>query len=166
MLGVQVFAQKSIYQIDIDSVSGSNKIHFSDFKQKKILIINAASNDTASSQLRELIQLKYLFKDSLVIVVIPSNSFGNELKTGQSLSQYYNFLSGSGVIVSGLSSVKGGDKNALYTWLTQVSENGILTNEVNRAYQKILINKQGKINGFFNAGVRPLSKRMLDALKM
>ena len=82
-------AQKSIYDIKIDSLSGKNKIDLQQYQNKKILIITTASADSNRMQLRDIIYLKNKFKDSLVILVIPTNSFGTENKQETEMNSYY-----------------------------------------------------------------------------
>ncbi len=158
-------SQTSVYSFKLDSISGSNQIDFAAFKGKKILIVNTASGDSAASQYNELIQLKQLYKDSLVIVVIPSNSFSSEsgsssdIRSAYAQSAYYKFP------VAQKLSVKGSDKNVLYLWLTQGSTNGVMDQEVLRPFQKYLINRLGKLTGVFGARERPMGTVIRDAIE-
>src|SRR5688572_26231516 len=69
--------QNTIYHLKIDSVAGIEKIDFSRFAGKKILIVNIATHSTDTSQLRELRQLQAQ-QPNLIVVAIPTNSFNNE----------------------------------------------------------------------------------------
>ena len=63
--------------VPIPNVSG-NTISFSQFKGKKVLIVNTASTSKYKRQFESLQQLYAKYKDSLTVIIFPSNSFSNE----------------------------------------------------------------------------------------
>ena len=83
--------QTSIYSYNIDSIAGNHSVNFSSFQGKKILIVNMASGDTSFSQYNQLKQLYQVYKDSLVIVVIPANISNTEPGTNQQIAPSYTF---------------------------------------------------------------------------
>ena len=68
-------AQESIYDIQINSITG-DKIDLSDYKGKKILFVNVASECGFTKQYTGLEELHQLYKDKLVVIGVPCNQFG------------------------------------------------------------------------------------------
>ena len=68
---------KTIYDFQVESLDGG-KINFADFKGKKILIVNTASECGFTPQYEGLETLSKEFKDNLVIVGFPANNFGGQ----------------------------------------------------------------------------------------
>ena len=83
-------SQTSIYGLQIDSITGGGSINFSAFQGKKILLINCASNDTANIQYTQIKELNSQYKDSLVIIVVPSNSFNTENGPEAAMLDFYS----------------------------------------------------------------------------
>jgi glutathione peroxidase len=147
-----------IYNIKIDSVSGPNKIDFSNFRGKKILIVNSASGDSAfKSNYNELIQLYQIYFEKLVIVIVPTNSFGTEPGTDQQISEKYVHYNTYKFPVTTKVNVIGPQPHYLFRWLTSQSENGVATTEVRSVFYKYLISKEGKLIATFNNKINPMS---------
>jgi glutathione peroxidase len=161
---LQSKAQSSIYSFKVDSVTGSSIIDFSTFQGKVILVVNAASQDSAFRQYQELMSLYKLYADSLVIVVFPSNSFNSEPLTGSQLAQAYLSSCGPGFIVAAEINVAGPNIHPLYAWLTQASENGVMDAPVNRPFKKFLIGRNGQIKGTYSSLVDPMSSSIRQAI--
>jgi glutathione peroxidase len=157
-------AQTSIYSFQIDSISGEKTIDFSAFQGKKILLVNAASGDTASSQYAQLKQLNSQYKDSLVIIVVPSNSFNTENTTESAMLNFYSQDMNNRFPVTQKISVKGNDIDPLYQWLTQKVKNGVMDSEVKRPFQKYLISKSGKLIGVFSGRMKPFDLPIIQAI--
>src|SRR5437870_3615873 len=68
---------KNIYNFKIKSLDGGT-IDFSQFKGKKILIVNTASHCGFTPQYTALEKLYQQYKDKLVIVGFPSADFGDQ----------------------------------------------------------------------------------------
>ena len=67
----------SIHTFKVEALDGTT-INFADFKGKKILIVNTASECGYTPQYKELEALYQKFKDKLVIVGFPANNFGGQ----------------------------------------------------------------------------------------
>ena len=70
-------AVDSIHRFKVEGIAGK-KIDFADFKGKKILVVNVASECGYTPQYAQLQELYETFKDKLVIVGLPSNDFGGQ----------------------------------------------------------------------------------------
>ena len=67
----------SIYDIAINSLDGT-PISLSEFRGKKLLFVNVASECGFTKQYKELQKLHTIFKDKLVIIGLPCNQFGGQ----------------------------------------------------------------------------------------
>lgn len=152
----------SIHSISITTIAGDT-IQMNQYSGKKIMIVNIATQSNKVSQLAELQQLAQAHSDSLVIIGVPSNSFGNEPLSN---TQIITFMDSANLTfpLTQKCSVKGNDMIALYNWLTNSSENGVLNQEVKGDFQKFIINGQGELIGSFSGSVSPGSTEVLRLL--
>lgn len=154
------FAQSGIYSFKVDSVSGSHQIDFAAFQGKKILIVNTGTADSCSAQFAELEELYQLYKDSLVIVAISSNSFNTEPRTNAQIAGYCASNYSLHFPLSAKIEVKGTDAHALYKWLTDKTLNTMRTTTMHSGFQKFLINKEGILVAAFTKKAKPMSITM------
>ncbi|NBO50635.1 MAG: glutathione peroxidase [Chitinophagia bacterium] len=68
-------AAKSIYDIQLKSLDGASQINLSQYKGKKILIVNTASKCGYTPQYAELQQLQEKYAEKLIIIGCPCNQF-------------------------------------------------------------------------------------------
>jgi glutathione peroxidase len=163
LLIAATFFTASIYSISSTDIDGSS-IHFSDFAGKKILIVNTASNSSAVSQYAHLEQLYQQYKDSLVIIAFPSNSFGNEPGNNQNIKDFITSTYNTHFLLGAKVDVIGSGQSPIYQWLTQQSQNGMMDNEMVDDFQKFLINKNGELIGIFSPVVDPMDSLIQNAI--
>ncbi len=163
-IGFLTQAQKSIYDIKIDSLSGRNKIDLQQYQNKKILIITSASADSNRMQLRDINYLKNLFKDRLVVLVIPTNSFGTENKLEPELNNYYATNCLGCVVTSPMEIKESNGWNKLIKWIAKKSDNKMIDIELKNPYQKFLIDSKGGLVGVFSYRIRPNSDIIANAI--
>ena len=72
-----LLSASSIYDFKVAGLEGDS-IDFSQYKGKKIMIVNTASKCGNTPQYAELEQLYKKYKDKLVIVGFPANNFGGQ----------------------------------------------------------------------------------------
>lgn len=153
----------NIYEYTVPAASGGT-FRLNDYKGKKMLIVNIATGSRFSSQLTALETLYQRHKDSLVVIAIPSNTFGkeplNDLEIGQQLTDKYN----AHFLVAAKSIVSGATQLPLYKWLTSANENGVVDNPVTADFQKFLINNDGQLVGIFSANAEPLGAELENAI--
>lgn len=134
------------------------------FNGKKVLIVNIATAGDRVQQLGELQQLHMQMSDSLVIIAVPSNSFGNTTGTATEVAEYCRQHYSASYLISARAAVKGNDQHPLYVWLTQAAKNGALDSEVKTDFQKYLIDKNGELMGAYAASVSVFSPAFIHAL--
>ena len=153
-----------IYDFSLPSAQGGTMINLSDYQGKKILIVNTASNSNHADQYEKLEELYQKYKDSLVVIAVPSNSFGNEQGSDSTIYDHVTVNYGVSYPVAGQMEVTGDSTCALYQWLTQRSLNGSVDASVKTDFQKFLVDENGKIIGVFAPSVDPMSSDMQDAI--
>lgn len=153
----------SIYSLSFTDTDGST-VNMSSFQNKKILIVNIATNSPRVGQLTGLQQLKQQYGDSLVIIAFPSNSFGNETRSDAEIKQYCQQNYNVNFFIASKNSVFGLYIQPVYNWLKHTEENGVMDVEIMSDFQKILINNDGNIIGVFAPGVSPTDTSIVNAI--
>lgn len=153
----------SIYSLSFTDTDGST-VNMSSFQNKKILIVNIATNSPRVGQLTGLQQLKQQYGDSLVIIAFPSNSFGNETRSDAEIKQYCQQNYNVNFFIASKNSVSGPYVQPVYNWLKHTEENGVMDVEIMSDFQKILINNDGNIIGVFAPGVSPTDTSIVSAI--
>lgn len=154
---------KSIYDFVVKNEDGT-QLAFSDFKGKKILIVNIASNSERAGQLAELQTLQDKYERTLVVIGFPSNSFGKENRSRTNLQNWSREQYGVKFRIVPAASVKGSAIQPVYRWLTSSLENGNADQEVNGDFQKFLIDEGGELVGVFSGAVSPLNPQIVNNL--
>lgn len=157
------FLLTSFYSLQFQDVNGST-INMSSFQGKKVLLVNIASNSSLVSQIGQLQQLKQQFGDSLVVIAFPSNSFGNEPKTNTEIKQFCEATYNSTFIIASKGAVAGTGLLPVYDWLSKTIDNGDADLVIAGDFQKVLIAKDGSIQGTFSPKVSPLHPSIIQAI--
>lgn len=153
----------SIYSLSFTDTDGST-VNMNSFQNKKILLVNIATNSPRVGQLTGLLQLKQQYGDSLVIIAFPSNSFGNETRSDAEIKQYCQQNYNVNFFIASKNSVFGLYIQPVYNWLKHTEENGVMDVEIMSDFQKILINNDGNIIGVFAPGVSPTDTSIVSAI--
>ncbi len=153
----------SIYSLQFQDING-NTVSMNQFQNKRILLVNIATNSGRVSQLSELQQLHQAHGDSLVIIGFPSNDFGNEPGSNEEIKTFCQATYNVSFLLASKNSVSGTGIQTIYQWLTTFSQNGMIENPVGGDFQKFLVDKEGKLIGVFAPSVQPSSTQLTDAL--
>ena len=154
----------SIYDIPLLSIDGS-AIDLHLYQGKKILIVNIATGSKYAPQLASLEQLHEQYSSKLVIIAIPSNSFGNEPKDNSQLKSYLSNTWHIQFPIAARVAITGASQHALYHWLSNKTENDMINTQTKNDFKKYLINEQGRLVGLFSATVDPLSDELVRTIK-
>lgn len=167
LFAIPTFAQdvpKSIYDFKVTALDGGT-IDFSDFKGKKILIVNTASKCGFTPQYEGLENLYKQHKDKLVIVGFPANDFGKqEPGTNDEIATFCKKNYGVTFPMAAKISVKGNDMAPIYHWLTKKEYNNYKNSSVKWNFQKYLIDEQGNLVEVFGSMVKPESDKLTEAI--
>ena len=155
---------KTIYHFKVASLDGGT-INFSDFKGKKILIVNTASECGYTPQYKDLQELYEKYKDKLVIVGFPTNNFGGqEPGSNEEIKSFCQKNYGVSFPMAAKISVKGDDTAPIYKWLTNKEENGILDATIKWNFNKFLLDENGHMIAYFPIKVKPMSEEITSKL--
>lgn len=153
----------SVYQFKLKDIDGK-VLNLSQFKGKKILIVNVASECGYTKQYEALQTLSQKYKKQLVVIGVPANNFGGqepgtnvEIKSFCSKNYDVTFPLASKV------SVKGKDIDPLFKWLTE-QENVDFTGDIKWNFEKFLIDENGKLIRRFRSKVKPLDDELVKSL--
>lgn len=156
--------QKTIYDFRLKTLEGS-ELNFAQFKGKKLLIVNVASECGYTPQYKNLQALHEQYGKKIVVIGFPANNFGGQ-EPGSS-SEIKTFCTKNyGVTFQMMEkiSVKGDDTNPLYIWLSSPELNGGCADKPKWNFCKYLIDENGKVVKYFGSKVDPLSPEITSLL--
>lgn len=159
-----VIKSKTIYDFSIKSLDGGT-IDFSQFKGKKILIVNTASMCGFTPQYKALEALYEAHKDKLVIVGFPSDNFGGqEYKEDKDIKSFCEKNFGVTFPLTTRVDVKGDNTTPVYKYLCNKSENGVLDATISWNFNKFIIDEKGNLLAHFDSKVTPDSDEIAKYL--
>jgi len=159
-------AQESFYDLKAKDISGE-MIDFSQFKGKKVLIVNTASKCGFTPQYEGLQKLHEDYAgDDFVIVGFPSNDFlKQEPGTEDEIMAFCEKNYGVEFLMMSKVVVKGSDKHAVYQWLTQKAKNGVKDSKVSWNFQKYMISETGELIEVFSSKLKPQDEKIVSIIK-
>jgi len=152
----------SIYTLQVPA-NGGGTIDFGAFTGKKVLVVNIATGSPLTPQLGALEQLYQKYKDSLVIIAFPSNSFNNETRDDAAIGSFCTSTYNIHFKLAAKAEVIGASAVSVFSWLQSEAQNGVTTNAVNSDFQNFLIDKDGAFIGAFSSRVDPMSDELQNA---
>ena len=156
---------KTIYDYKVQALDGS-EINFADFKGKKILIVNTASECGFTPQYADLENLYKQYKNHLVIVGFPANNFGSqEPGSNQEIAAFCQKNYGVSFPMAAKVSVKGDDKAPIFKFLTEEELNGVKNSEILWNFTKFLLDENGKLIDTFVSTTKPTDEAITKYLK-
>ena len=156
----------SIHEFTVISIDGDS-LNLSEFKGKKMMVVNTASKCGLTPQYKELEALYREFKDSnFVIVGFPANNFmAQEPGTDDEIAAFCSKNYGVSFPMMSKISVKGKDMHPVYKFLTSLSENGLEDNEVKWNFQKYLIDENGFLVRVISPTTAPNDPEIISWIK-
>jgi len=146
---------------DIDG----NSINTTDWKGKKVLLVNVASKCGYTPQYEDLQALSEKYKDKLIVIGLPCNQFmGQEPGTAEEIKSFCSKNYGVTFTITEKIEVKGDDQHPIYQWLTSKENNGLEDSKVKWNFQKYLLDENGKLIKHFDPGVKPLDEEITSSL--
>lgn len=155
----------ALYSIPITSLQ-NNPIDLSQFKGKKILFVNVASQCGFTPQYKDLQKLHEQYQDKLAIIGVPCNQFGKqEPGTSAQIQEFCSVNYGVSFLITEKVDVKGKNQHPLYIWLTKKAENGKKNSTVRWNFQKYLVDEDGQLIDYFYSITKPLSTKIVKHLQ-
>lgn len=165
LLSAFVLSSSSVYDISLSKISGET-FKLSDFKGKKILVVNTASKCGYTSQYGDLEKLYQANKNKLEIIGMPCNQFmGQEPGQNSEISAFCKKNYGVTFTLLEKGHVKGSKQHPLYNWLTKKENNGVDNYNITWNFNKFLLDENGELIEYFGSGVSPTSEKITSLLK-
>lgn len=163
---VNVMAQESFYDLQAEDINGE-MVDFSQFKGKKVLIVNTASKCGFTPQYEGLQKLHEMYGgEDFVIIGFPSNDFmSQEPGTEEEIKAFCEKNYGVEFLMMSKIHVKGDEMHPVYQWLTQKAKNGVEDSNVGWNFQKYFISKKGKLVEVFGTRVDPQDEKIIQLIK-
>ena len=156
--------RQTIYDITINAIDGK-PISLLDFKGKKILFVNVASECGFTKQYKELQKLSDTYPEELVVIGSPCNQFGKQEPGDASQIQEFCELNfGVTFLLTEKINVKGSKQHPLYKWLTTKDLNGKKNSSVKWNFQKYLVNDKGNLIDYYFSITKPMSSKITKHL--
>ena len=156
---------KTIYDYKVESLDGQ-EINFADFKGKKILVVNTASECGFTPQYADLEKLSKEYQNNLVIVGFPANNFGGqEPGSNTEIGAFCEKNFGVTFPMAAKVSVKGDDTAPIFKFLTEKDLNGVKNTAILWNFTKFLIDENGHLIDTFISTTKPTSESITKYLK-
>lgn len=154
--------EQTIHQFEVEGLNG-DKINFSEFKGKKILVVNVASKCGFTPQYKQLQELHEQHGDNLVIIGFPCNDFGGqEPGSNEEIAAFCQKNYGVSFLMADKVNIKGSDVHPIYQWLTNKDKNGVMDSDVKWNFHKFLIDEEGQLVKSLPSTVSPLDDSILS----
>lgn len=161
----KMIMEKSIYDFKLNDIDG-NEVDFSQFKGKKLLLVNVASKCGYTPQYEDLQKLNEEYGEKVVILAFPANNFGGqEPGTNEDIKQFCSTNYGVTFQMFDKISVKGADKHPLYRWLSDKDLNGWNDKEPSWNFCKYFIDENGELKKFFASSVNPMDDEIINLIE-
>ncbi|WP_433630504.1 glutathione peroxidase [Chryseobacterium cucumeris] len=156
---------KTIYDFKVEGLDGK-EINFVDFKGKKILIVNTASECGFTPQYADLEKVYEQYKDKLVVIGFPANNFGGqEPGTNTEIGAFCQKNYGVTFPMAAKVSVKGDDTAPIFKFLTEKELNGVKNTSILWNFTKFLVDENGKLIDTFVSTTNPTDVAITKYLK-
>ncbi|MEC5156563.1 glutathione peroxidase [Chryseobacterium sp. MP_3.2] len=146
---------KSIYDFKVESIDGQ-EINFADFKGKKILIVNTASECGFTKQYADLQKVSQDYADKVVVIGFPANNFGGqEPGNNTDIGAFCEKNFGVTFPLAAKVSVKGDDTAPIFKFLTDKDLNGVKNTTIMWNFTKFVVDENGKLVDSFISTTKP-----------
>ncbi len=155
----------SFYSLS-DTLNDGNLLDFSNLKNKKVLLVNTASDCGYTTQYSALQQLYEENENDLVVIGFPANDFKRQEKgSDQEIAEFCKRNFGvTFPLIKKSSVIKSSRQNKVFRWLTDSNMNGWNNKAPSWNFAKYLVNEEGMLTNYFGSSVSPLSEEVVDAI--
>ena len=158
-----MMSQQSVHEFTINTIDGESK-NLSDFKGKKMLFVNTASQCGFTPQYMELQELHEKHGDELVIIGFPANNFGGqEPGSNDQIKSFCQKNYGVSFMLSEKVSVKGKNIDPIFKWLN-AQDNQSFKGDIMWNFEKYLIDESGKLIKRYRSMTKPDSDKIISLI--
>lgn len=156
---------KTVYGIKLKDIKGQ-ELDLSQYKGKKILLVNTASECGYTGQYAPLEELANTYKDTLAVIGLPSNDFGGqEPGTEQEIAKFCEVNYGVTFPLTTKIKILEPGIHPLYQFLTKKDLNGYADSEVKWNFQKYLCDENGRLIAMFPHNMEPVDEQIINAIE-
>jgi glutathione peroxidase len=149
-------SKSMFYDFKLKALDGNSMVDFSQYKGKKVIVLNVASKCGYTPQYADWQKFYDENKGKVEVVGFPSNEFlGQEPGSNNDIAEFCQKNYGVTFQMFEKTNVKGSDKSPLFDWLTNKEKNGWNDKEPTWNFCKYLINENGELVNFFSSTVTP-----------
>ena len=155
----------SVYDFKVTGLDGS-PLNISQFKGKKILIVNTASKCGYTPQYADLEKLYETYKGKLVVIGFPANNFGQqEPGTNKEITEFCTKNYGVTFPMSEKVDVVGDNIDPLFKYLTDEAHKlGTADPVIKWNFTKFLVDENGKLIAVFPSKIKPMDPEITKYL--
>lgn len=158
-----IMSQQSVHEFTITTIDGQSK-NLSDFKGKKMLFVNTASQCGFTSQYMELQEVHEKYGGELVIIGFPANNFGGqEPGSNDQIKSFCQKNYGVSFLLSEKVSVKGNNISPLFDWLN-AQDNQSFKGDIMWNFEKYLIDESGNLIKRYRSMTKPDSDKIISLI--
>ncbi|MBL0271562.1 MAG: glutathione peroxidase [Chitinophagaceae bacterium] len=147
-------------------LNNGDTVSFNSFRDKKVLLVNTASDCGYTNQYEDLQKLSEQYKDKLVVIGFPANDFKEqEKRADKDIAEFCKLNFGVTFPLMQKSIViKSAQQNPVFQWLSDSTKNGWNKRYPSWNFSKYLVNEKGVLTNYFGSSVSPLSKEVVAAI--
>ena len=158
-----MMSQQSVHEFTITTIDGESK-NLSDFKGKKMLFVNTASQCGFTPQYMELQEVHEKYGEDLIIIGFPANNFGGqEPGSNDQIKMFCQKNYGVSFLLSEKVSVKGKNIDPLFDWLN-AQDNQSFKGDIMWNFEKYLIDESGKLIKRYRSMTKPDSDKIISLI--
>lgn len=163
ILNLLISPPSNVYQFSFKTIDGKT-VKLSQFKGKKILIVNTASKCGFTPQYEGLEKLHKMYGDKVVVLGFPEGNFGGqEFSTNAEIKEFCTGKYNVTFPLAQKSSVIGDDISPLFKYLTSQT-NTEVTGDIKWNFEKFLINEKGELVHRYRSATKPLDEAITKNL--
>ena len=154
-----------IYNLNVQLNNGKS-VSLNEYKGKKLLLVNTASNCGYTSQYSELQELYEKYKNQLEIIAFPANDFAEQERgPDREIAQFCQVNYGVTFPLAKKSVViNSAEQNVIFKWLTDKKQNGWNEQAPSWNFSKYLLDENGVLTHYFDPSISPTSDEVIDAI--
>jgi len=155
---------QSVHDFTVNTIDGKS-VKLSEYKGKKLLIVNTASQCGYTPQYADLQKLSETYAGKVVVLGFPSNDFGaQEPGTNDEIKGFCKKNYGVTFQMFQKTPVTGNAASPLFKYLSHKDQNGVVNDAPKWNFCKYLIDENGKVLKFFPSSVNPMDKEITSLL--
>jgi len=156
----KVAPKRSFYDLHFRSNKGQ-EISMADFKGKKVLIVNTASDCGYTHQYEDLEKLYKGNANKLVVIGFPANDFKEQEKGSDAdIEKFCQLNYGVTFPLAKKEAVVLPGQQPVFKWLSNQEENGWNDKQPQWNFCKYLVDENGVLLGYFGPAVSPVDEEI------